>query len=104
MLEGFGKKEYVQAVTEGYSQEAIRSRFEELRGTKNEERIDLALNDLRSGLSFMSLIELEISEDQGKEIASLLSSLSMECAGGNEEGINKSVYDLARYIKSLREV
>jgi hypothetical protein len=104
MQEGIKRKEYIQAVTEGYSSEAICNRFEKLRGTKNEERIDIALNNIGSGLCFESLLELQISEEEGKEIASLLGSLSMECAGGNEEGINRSVYDLAGYIKSLREV
>ena len=101
MGEGFGKREYIQAVNEGYSPEAIRKRFIELQEADIGGRIDVALNGV--GLGFDSLFGLieGMTEEQGKEIASLLSSIALEFDGGNELGIKQSMDEFARYVREL---
>jgi len=101
MGEGFEKREYIQAVNEGYSPEAIRKRFIELQESDIGGRIDVALNDV--GLGFDSLFGLieGMTEEQGKEIASLLGTIAQEFAGRNEEGIKQSMDEFARYVRKL---
>lgn len=81
MGEGFEKREYIQAVTEGYSPDALRKRLIELQESDIGGRIDVALNGVGLGFDLLFRLIKEITEEQGKEIASLLSSIALEFDG-----------------------